>query len=77
MTQLFFAVSRQIKERIAIMSEIDSMLSSRAISIVSPDSDHYVSRVFNVKKKSNGKNRLIIDLSTLTNFISKVHFRME
>ena len=68
---------KSTEQRIATMSEIDSMLKSGAISIVSPDSDHYVSRVFNVKKRQIEKNRLIIDLSTLNNFVNKVHFRME
>ena len=38
--------------------------------------DQYVSRIFEVPKKSGG-HRLILDLSELNQYIKKVHFKME
>ena len=38
--------------------------------------DQFVSRIFEVPKKSGG-HRLILDLSDLNHFIKKVHFKME
>lgn len=40
------------------------------------DNTKIVSRVFTVKK-SNGKDRMIIDLSELNKIVNKVHFKME
>ena len=59
-----------------INNEIAKFLKSGAISQVKPSLDQFVSRVFLVKK-SNGDNRLIIDLSKLNKFINKISFRME
>jgi len=55
---------------------IDRNVKLGAISEVPFQSNQFVSRVFSVKK-SNGDDRLIIDLSRLNNYLSKVHFSME
>lgn len=60
----------------ALIEQIASNLTLGAISESDFSNDQYVSRVFTVKK-SNGKNRMIIDLSDLNNCVSKVSFRME
>lgn len=59
-----------------IQSQIDKHLFSGAISKVNNQSDLLLSRVFLVKK-SNGKDRLIIDLSLLNHQIIKISFKME
>lgn len=60
----------------SIKSEITSHLQLGAINEVPPAPDQYVSRIFIVKKR-NGNDRMIIDLSSLNNHITKVSFRME
>ena len=59
-----------------LRQEIEKLLASGAVSPIESSTEHFVSRVFLVKK-SNGDNRLIIDLSPLNMFISKIFFRME
>ena len=44
--------------------------------VVDTHPDQYVSRIFEVPKKS-GDFRLILDLSELNHYINKVHFKME
>ena len=51
-------------------------MQKQADSQIKQSKDQFVSRIF-IVKKANGGNRLIIDLSYLNSFISKVHFRME
>ena len=70
------SVCKSVEKCEAINSEIKCMLASGAISAVEPEFGHFVSRVF-IVKKSNGKNRMIIDLSHLNDFVNKVSFRME
>ena len=60
----------------ALCNEILSLLNSGAISKIANSDSHTVSRIFNVSKK-NGKNRMIIDLSSLNNYVNKVSFKME
>ena len=60
----------------AIHEQIQNFLASGAISQVQFSFDLILSRVFTVKK-SNGKDRMIIDLSNLNKQISKVSFKME
>ena len=60
----------------AIQEQVQKFLASGAISNISFSSDLILSRVFTVKK-SNGKDRMIIDLSNLNKQISKVSFKME
>lgn len=71
-------VSRPIcNEKSSILqAQIDKLLISGAISIVSPDPTQVLSRVFTVKK-SNGDDRMIIDLSKINTQINKVKFKME
>ena len=60
----------------AIQQEINSLLASGAISKTFKQENDIVSRIFLVKKK-NGKNRLILDLSSLNLHIVKTSFKME
>lgn len=62
--------------RKALQTQINRNLSSGAISVIPYDNGQYVSRVFTVKK-SNGNDRMIIDLSDLNKQIIKSHFKME
>ena len=64
------------EKKVAILAEINSLLDRGFVSKIPHCSDHIISRVFIVPKK-NGKNRMIIDLSRLNNFIKKVSFKME
>ena len=51
-------------------------LDKGAIMVVDIRPDQYVSRIFEVPKKT-GDYRLILDLSDLNCFLKKVHFKME
>ena len=55
---------------------LSDYLIKGAIMVVDVLPDQYVSRIFEVPKKSGG-HRLILDLSDLNHFIKKVHFKME
>lgn len=63
-------------KRLALRQQIARNLQIGSISVVSPSNDQFLSRVFCVKK-SNGEDRMIIDLSHLNSFVNKVHFKME
>lgn len=70
-------ISRPSKlKRDIIFKEISDLLLSGAISIIPPNPHQVVSRIFCVPKQ-NGKNRLIIDLSLLNNYVNKCSFRLE
>ena len=62
--------------RKALQQQIHANLQSGAISQVPFSNDQYVSRVFTVKK-SNGLDRMIIDLSNFNLLVPKVSFRMD
>ena len=51
-------------------------LNKGAIRVIEIKDDQYVSRIFEVLKKT-GNYRLILDLSDLNLFLKKVHFKME
>ena len=51
-------------------------LRKGAIMVVDIHPDQYVSRIFEVPKKT-GDYRLILDLSELNHYIRKIHFKME
>ena len=51
-------------------------LNKGAIRVIEVKDDQYVSRIFEVPKKT-GDYRLILDLSDLNLFLKKVHFKME
>ena len=55
---------------------IQDYLSKGAIKVVDVQPDQYVSRIFEVPKKT-GDYRLILDLSDLNHYLKKVHFKME
>ena len=65
-----------LEKSVAISNEINKHLLSGAISKVKSDESQFVHRVF-IRKKSNGENRMIIDLKEMNKQINKVHFRME
>ena len=70
-------ITQPSKSKLPILiSLIDDLLLSGAISQVEPNEEQHVYRIFSVKKKNND-NRLIIDLSPLNELITKSHFRME
>ena len=62
--------------RNSLLSCISKLLDSGAVSEISPSDDQVVSRIF-IVKKSNGSDRLILDLSNLNKTIRKIHFKME
>lgn len=64
------------EKRLALRTQINKHLSTGAISEIQPHNDHVLSRVFTVKK-SNGEDRMIIDLSLINTQINKVSFKME
>ena len=55
---------------------LSDYLNNSAIMVVDVRPDQFVSRIFEVPKKSGG-HRLILDLSDLNHYIKKVHFKME
>ena len=61
---------------LALKQQIMRHLNTGAISKIEKSPNQFLSRVFTVKK-SNGENRLIIDLSVYNKFILKVQFKME
>lgn len=63
-------------QRKALKAEIRKNLISGAISKINKCSNQVVSRVFTVKK-SNGTDRMIIDLSNINTQIIKIPFKME
>jgi len=74
----FSVVSRSnsVVNHSVLSTQIDSLLSSGAISKVPLSSNNLCSRIFTVKK-ANGKDRMILDLSLLNTQIIKVSFQME
>ena len=64
------------KYHLALATQIQKLLVSKAISKVPFSPDHLLSRVFTVKK-ANGDDRMILDLSKLNIQIAKVSFQME
>lgn len=61
---------------VSLRQQIERHVLSGAISIVEPQPNQILSRVFTVKK-SNGEDRMIIDLSLLNLQIKKISFKME
>ena len=55
---------------------LQDYLSKGAILVVDVRPDQYVSRIFEVPKKT-GDFRLILDLSDLNKFLKRVHFKMD
>ena len=64
-----------IKQK-SLQVQVNKLLASGAISDILPSHDQLLSRIFTVKK-SNGQDRLILDLSSLNTQINKVSFKME
>jgi len=70
-------ITRPSSKKYLILSDlVNELLNKGAVSEVPFRHDQFVSRIFSVKKK-NGQDRLIIDLSRLNNFITKVPFSIE
>ena len=59
-----------------INKEIATLLEKDVISEVFDVSDHFVSNIF-LREKSDGKFRMIIDLSDLNEHVTKHHFKMD
>ena len=59
-----------------LCNEIQKHLDNKVISLVEPNEEQFLSRVFTVPKNSGGF-RMIIDLKDLNQFVNKAHFRME
>ena len=55
---------------------LSDYLSKGAILVVDVRPDQYVSRIFEVPKKT-GDHRLILDLSDLNCYLKRIHFKME
>lgn len=68
--------TNNLNKKKALVNQINKYLSSGAISEVPSSPLNILSRIFTVKK-SNGSDRMIIDLSQLNKQISKVSFQME
>ena len=68
--------SHSHKSSCIIRPLIQDYLNKGAIKVVDVQPDQYVSRIFEVPKKT-GDYRLILDLSDLNLFLKKVHFKME
>lgn len=67
---------KSLEKRSIFKAQIENYIAIGAISEVPFMKEQYVSRIFTVKK-SNGEDRLIIDLSNLNLFVSKVTFKMD
>lgn len=60
----------------SINQQVSRLLDMGAISKVKPIQNQVLSRIFTVKK-SNGEDRMILDLSLINLLINKVSFKME
>lgn len=63
-------------KKLALDSEVDTLLSKGVIVQCSPCSDHFLSPFFLVQKP-NGKFRFILNLKKLNSFVIAPHFQME
>ena len=72
----FIHFSHSHKSSCIIRPLIQDYLNKGAIKVVDVHPDQYVSRIFEVPKKT-GDYRLILDLSDLNLYLKKVHFKME
>ena len=72
----FILSSYSKKSSSIIRPLLTDYLHKGAIKVVDIHPDQYVSRIFEVPKKT-GDFRLILDLSELNLYIKKVHFKME
>ena len=58
-------------------SKVKDFLFNKAIKVVKPNHDQYISHIFPIPKKSLGEYRVILDLSDLNIFVRKIHFKMD
>lgn len=56
--------------------EIDKLISLGAISVCSPVTDQYISKIF-LAPKPNGQKRFILNLKSFNKYVIKSHFKME
>lgn len=63
-------------ERIQISIQIDSLLDKGAIEKCAPESGQYISRIFLIPK-SDGSQRLILNVKGLNEFVKTEHFKLE
>ena len=59
-----------------IDKEIHSLLQKDVITEVNDITDHFISNIF-LREKTDGKFRMIIDLSDLNDHVTKHHFKMD
>ena len=72
----FVRTSYSPKSSSIIRLLLHDYLNKGAILVVDVKPDQYVSRIFEVPKKT-GDYRLILDLSDLNKYLKKVHFKMD
>lgn len=64
------------QEEMNLMQEaVDTLIVKNVIEQSDEEELQYISNIFMVPK-SNGKVRIILDLSTFNNFVEKTHFKM-
>lgn len=63
-------------ESVLLDQEINSLLGKGVIETANHCDGEFISTVF-IRKKSNGKNRLILNLKSLNESVEYVHFKME
>jgi hypothetical protein len=60
-----------------VLAEIDDLLTRGIIMQVDHVSDEFLSNVFTRKKRDSNKNRVILNLSGLNQYLEYVHFKMD
>ena len=64
------------KEKIALKSEIDTLIQKEVIVEVQHSHDEFISSVF-LRPKPNGTKRMILNLKDVNEFIVYHHFKMD
>ena len=62
---------------ISLSKEVSTLISKSAVIAVPPNSNQFVSPIFDVAKKDSDDRRIILNLKTLNKFIVKVSFKLE
>ena len=66
----------QPKHKSVLQLQISDLLTRGVVDEVFDIQDAFISNVF-LREKSNGKFRMIVDLSELNEFVEKTHFKMD
>ena len=64
------------KHKSVLQLQIDDLVTREVVTEVEGSQDDFVSNVF-LREKSNGKFRMIVDLSELNKCVKKIHFKMD